>query len=391
MKKRWSCLFLALFVSSLASGQEGALPRGDKGKTPGRGLVVKEKVSPSSCQNIFASQENGDALFSKVDGDTYFVLARTPRKVKDSAAKDSYYLLSIDLKSLTDKPLAKLDLLASTALIPHGNPESGFSFLGFQNETACMRGHAKADGFILGKEGIRSSFSDRDYFVVPTSRGRTVADMKEKAVKELDLETMQKRNLAKFKAHDVPLFYDYEKRQLTVWNGEEPGAVVRYDGITGKVEGMMKLVKGFRLLQEGGWFGVVSHEAASSTWIIQEVQKWSGDAHKKYVIPLPKEVSFEDMQVRMHFVSKHAVLWGRDKAVQHRSRKAWIFDYGNKMFSDVVVPGKKTQYISGVDISNNGNQVVMLVKEISDDSLAGILVFDFMTHKTLPVTIDLRE
>ncbi len=377
-----------LSFNQAVQAQDGALPRGEKGKTPGRQLKVREqkKATPQGCMGFLATRINRDALFADNEGNTYFVLAKLPPS-KGKPIAESHMLIKVDIDAKKGKPLLKANLKADPVLIPHGRPEIGFTLMDLPESGGCLKGHGRGEAVPLDGKVIRATYPPAEYLVMETDRGRAVVNMKDQAFRDLDITTMQRRTLAKFKAREMPLYYDDSQRRLVVWDGGNPGSLLRYNLVDNKLESQLKLTSGMRLLQDGGLFGVVVADDAGH-WSIQEVQKWSGENHHKFPLSLPAGMVFAESQFDIHFPARRIIAWPAERLVQHKVRKAWIFDYGRKVLRDTFSPAKSSQYVAAADLTNDGNRVVFLVKNISDDTLAGIMVYDLATRKSDSVVLE---
>lgn len=391
-RRGWTASIILIGAMSLnqaAQAQDGALPRGEKGKTPGRQLQVREqkKATPQGCMGFLASRINRDALFADNEGNTYFVLAKMPPS-KGKPMAESHMLIRVDIDAKKGKPLLKVNLKTSPVLIPHGRPEIGFTLLDIPENSGCLKGHGRGEAVPLDGKVIRATYPPAEYLVMETDRGRAVVNLKDLAFRDLDITTMQRRTLAKFKAREMPLYYDHGQRRLVVWDGGNPGSLLRYNLVDNKLESQLKLTNGMRMLQDGGWFGVVAADDAGH-WSIQEVQKWSGENHHKFPLSLPPGMVFAESQFDVHFPARRIIAWPAERTMQHKVRKAWIFDYGRKVLKDTFSPAKASQYVAAADLTNDGNRVVFLVKNIGDDTLAGIMIYDLATRRSESVVLDL--
>jgi hypothetical protein len=303
-----------------AEESEGALPKGRSDSVPGEKVqVTKVDEGGNSCSKYWASIPDAKASYT-ADGGTLFLLAqvgaRSPKQSPNIEALDRYTVFKFDVVERGIRSLLSLSLKLESAIVSHGNPVTGLSIASFKKDGACATGSASVVTFPINlqteeKPKVAKSFPPGEYAAVGTSGGRLLADLTAGQFPELDLKTFQRRKGPTFNNKETPIFFDLVRKHIYTWNPKESGSVFRYTIGKSTPVAQLKLSPGYKLINDGPKFGVISVDLDSNELTVHELAKWTGDSTKQYRIKVPKEESIEQAMLAIDFNAKMLVMGTR--------------------------------------------------------------------------------
>jgi len=387
-------LFVSAFVlltMNKAWGDDGALPRG-KSPAPGQKSTVPDQVSMAEvadCMSYIANPEAAELFFTQ-DGKLLYFLSR---QAGETGPEGKAFLYEADLDNLRSKRIVSLKTGDNAALVGHGTPMEAITLLDFhKSRIGCGEGSTAGIGIKwVGKQKIIKSYPQGNYKVVPTDRGPIVADMDQRNIKMLDLNTFQKRTITSFPEKFYPLFLRTTPLQLTGFKPEQ-NELVRFDEHDSEPSAVLKLKKGMRLVQDLDQFGIITSGDDGKVLQVKQIKGWSGDAFRGIDIRLPEGFSADRLGVNIDFRSGLCLVQGANQALRRELRQLLIHN-GAKGQTDRVLKAPEGQYFSQAVFAQKGRKIVVLSRSLQDDSAQVLRVGDVSSGdwRELPVTRDAEK
>ena len=367
-------------LSTQAMAQtEGALPvhssgKSEKGKLTGANAQV---LTQSECHKVRAWMPGGEIYY---DRQTRHIWAMV--KVKDAVSKSGqrtgkYNLIKVNIDTSKVKRILSVKLRNKGFLIPHGRPLTGISIMSFKNvDDGCRSGTGAVTSVrVSGTSKARRVFSLEEYKITATNRGPGITDVASSSIKDLDPVTLQARFEMIFPKGQQPLFYSYKNKDLFTLKDSYPGTVYKYLGGSRKPSSIMKLKGGYKVLQDREKFGVVQIDRKSSSFLIREIKKWTGDSNKKYRVSAPDGLDPDLFSIQVRFDSLLAMAMGGTPQVRRQWDRAWLIHYGkNKIVSQMKPsPG---EYISEGFLGKGSRYAFLLIKDKYTDNFRRLKLYD---------------
>ncbi|HYX39864.1 MAG TPA: hypothetical protein VE954_42760 [Oligoflexus sp.] len=380
-----SSLGLGLLTMNTAWGDDGALPRG-KSPAPGQKLAIPEPVQVAEapdCLNYLANPEAGEMLFSQ-DGKSVYFLSRQPG---ETGPEGKAFLYEADFESLRSKRIVSLKIGDNAALVGHGLPLEAITLLDFSKaRIGCGEGVTAGIGIKwIGKQKIIKSYPQGSYKIVPSERAPVVADMDQKNIKMLDLNTFQKRTITSFPENFFPLYLRTVPLQLTGFKPEQ-NELVRYEGQDPEPTAVLKLKKGMRLVQDLDQFGIVTSSDDGKVLQVKQIKGWSGDAFRGIDIRLPEGFSADRVGVQIDFRSGLCLVQGANQAIKRELRQLMVHN-GAKGQTDRLLKAPEGQYFGQAVFAQKGRKILMLSRSLQDDSVQSLRVGDPISGEWRDVVI----
>jgi hypothetical protein len=375
-------------------GDDGVLPRG-KTPAPGHKLAAPEAppaapgVEAIDCLSYTANPESGELFFAQDSRLLYFL----SRQAGEVGPEGKAFLYEADLEAMRSKRIVSLKIGDNPALVGHGKPLEAITVLDFHKaRIGCGEGSSAGIGIKwIGKQKIIKSYPQGHYKIVATDKGPIVADMEQRNIKILDLNTFQKRTVASFPEKFQPLSLRHAPLQLIGFKPEQ-NELVRFDDHDPEPSAVLKLKKGMRLVQDADQFGIVTSGDAGKILQVKQIKGWSGDAFRGIDIRLPEGMLADRVGVNVDFRSGTCLVQGASQALRRELRQILIH-YGVKGQPDRVLKALEGQYFSQAVFAQNARKIVVLSRSLQDDAVQSLRIGDVATGewRELPIVRDAEK
>ena len=361
-----------LVYAGIGLSENGKLPRGKSGSTPGSKLVLPKKKPKDGCSQYLAALPQADGFFS---GGKFYYLAR-----KGGAASSGghrFYLLDIDLAKNQSSRLVSLKLRYEGAVIPHGEPLESISILSFiDGDPFCLMG--KANVISLSFKGIskvRRIIPTGNYRIVESDKGPILADLQNASFKMVDPSTFQSRKVGKFPPEKVPLYFDQGNNSVLTFSKSNPTIVDRYRPGDLKPVARFKLKENLKIVHHAGQVGFLGSDPATGKILLGQIRKWSGDRNIKFELDLPSGFEVSESQVKVSYQHGYVFVFGVSAITAKKWRRLFVFNFNKKQLIKTL-SAPKDHYISGAILSPDEKVALFPIKRLEDDALLGMSKFE---------------
>ena len=135
----------------------------------------------------------------------------------------------------------------------------------------------------------------------------------------------------------------------------------------------LKLTAGYKLIEEGAQFAVMSFDTPANEFTIHELAKWSAPANSRFKVSLPKEYPVNLVSVQVDFV-RRLVLVSGNVAIGQRWNKVFLFQYKTgALIGEFKAPDG--HFIAHMSFVPGGKSVLAAVKK-NDGLLQTLAIYD---------------
>ncbi len=371
MKKSAVAIFLLGFhvTSAFAESSDGALPRGNSDASNKKLIQPLSKGETIECLSYHAAPFTSDLLLSGENGKAYFV----SREKSETSASSKAFLYEVDVTTNKYKRIVSLRANEASALVGHGEPFAAISVFDFKQ--GCGEGVSAGIGLKwVGEQKIIKSFPSARYKIVPSDQGVQVADLDQRTIKSLDVQSFQKRSVGNFPSQVIPLFIKLNPPILYGFS-PELAELQRFEEHESMPKAVLKLKKGMRLVQQNELFAVINPGDDPRVLQLKLVKGWSGDLFKNYEFQLPEKWSFEESGTLLDFATGTIMVFPAKN--QDKREKRQVITYSlSKPEVEKVITADKGQYFSQIGILPRSSKLLILSRGLSDDVVQSIKIGD---------------
>lgn len=348
---------ISLSTFEVFANEGSKLPKGSYPEAP---TVIKRKnraAKPVKC-DYYLSKPLASFAYTNEPGDLFYFL------VKNKGAANSrpqHTLFRYDLAKFYAEPLASIDLFDQYALVLHGQPAIGFSFILFKESLkSCYEGQAELIHITLAKKKTanKSALKTKGKFSIANGVGRNyLYSFTNERILEFDQENFQTRQILwTMKSGERPVFYDREKGTVFTWEiseKSEKNSLWKY--VDFKKRARLKVGKASKLLTDRkGNFGVLDVNGENNYFTIHEVANWSGvKKNQSYEVSFNQKRRVTEMNVDIHFGRKLAVFYPASIGRKDAFNEVIIYDYAQNKTLSMYTP-KSGNYVRFLTMSPDG-------------------------------------
>ncbi|MCX6129931.1 MAG: hypothetical protein NTX25_12830, partial [Proteobacteria bacterium] len=229
------------------------------------------------------------------------------------------------------------------------------------------------------------------YKIVPSDQGQLLADMDQRIIKALDLNTYQKRSIASFYEKELPLYLKVTPLQVLAFRPEQR-ELVRYEAQSSEPVASLKLKSGMRLVQQDGLFGIVTASEDGKTLQVKQIKGWSGDVFRGIDIKLPEDFQADRVGVAADFGSGLCLVFGGNSNIRRKLRQILVVN-GSKEQSTQLIKAPEAQYFSQVLLTPESHKILILSRGLQDESVKTLRLGDPVTGewKELAINYDMNS
>jgi|GEM_PF-3665849 hypothetical protein len=374
-------------LSTSALANDGVLPRG-RAEAPGKKLAPPPpETSPVfDCTQILSNPESGELYFT-ADGLKLYFLSHDSQAL----AEGKTFLYEVDLANFRYKRIVSLKTGEAPALVGHGNPLEAITVFDFRKgRPACGEGLSAGIGIKwTGNRKIIKSYPPAGYKIIPSDQGLQVAEMDTRTVKQLDMQSYQKRTVTLFNAKVIPLFLRVQPLQLFAFQTEQD-ELQRFDDASGEAKAVLKLKKGMKLLQQGEQFGTIATDETGKTLMIKQIKGWSGQAFRGYDLKLPDPWMADRASVQIDFRSGTVAVQGNQKVQRRELQQVLIYEAVKEQL-ERTLKAPEGQYFSHTQFSPTGKHLVVLARDLAHEMVQSLRVLQVGEGEWRELPLQQRE
>ena len=381
-----ACLLIGGAVAT-AHADDG-LPRG-KDAGPGVKFSVQQIEDPDTqCYDYLANPDQGYVSFNPFGKLAYLVGKSGDKNAADVEIKS--YILEVQLEKKKVYKKFNLRVVDNAALVAHQEPTAAVTILNFTAaEFACGQGLSAGIGVSWGKaKEVVKTFEKSRYKITRASSGQQLVDRSNNTISRFDLNVKQRRVIASLARVGIPLYADLNAKKSIHYLPGEERQLLRFDIPTLKKEAEIKLAAGMRVIQQDGYFAIVTTDRAANQFIVNTIPSWSGVPSQRWQYPI-LDKKIEDLRLFVDFQTGIGVVTPRNKILAKKIDHFDVIrgkDHVEKLIRRIKL--QRGQYLAIAEPFPLTDQMLLVTKEVGSDQLASLSLYDIDKNLLEPLRID---